>query len=48
MAGRWVLRDLGSLNGTWLNGRRVVEEVEVFAGDLVAFGRTSYRLIAPR
>jgi hypothetical protein len=48
VAGRWLLRDLGSLNGTWLNGRRVVEEVEVFAGDLVAFGRTSYRLTAPR
>jgi FHA domain/Domain of unknown function (DUF1707) len=35
--GRWCLRDLGSLNGTWLNGRRVVEEVQVLAGDEVAF-----------
>jgi hypothetical protein len=45
---RWWLRDIGSSNGTLLNGRRVIEEVEVHAGDVVCFAATSYRLMAPR
>ena len=45
--GRWWLADLGSLNGTWLNGRRVVEEVEVHAGDEVAFGDAAFCLAPP-
>jgi hypothetical protein len=42
--GRWWLRDLGSLNGTYVNGSRLVDELEVRPGDEVAFGATTYRL----
>ena len=40
---RWILRDLGSSNGTWVNGRRVVE-AEVRPGDLVHLGGCALRL----
>jgi FHA domain/DUF1707 SHOCT-like domain len=46
--GGWVLRDLGSMNGTYVNGRRVIGPVPVRAGDLVMFGRVSFRLAAQR
>jgi FHA domain/Domain of unknown function (DUF1707) len=39
----WVLRDLGSSNGTWVNGRRVVE-AEVRPGDVVQLGASALRL----
>jgi FHA domain/Domain of unknown function (DUF1707) len=41
--GRWLLRDLGSSNGTWLNGRRVVE-AEVRPGDVLHLGGCRLRL----
>ena len=41
--GAWVLRDLGSSNGTWVNGRRVVE-AEVRPGDVVQLGASALRL----
>lgn len=44
--GLWVLRDLGSTNGTSVNGRRVVGAAVVRAGDQVAFGRVAFRLAA--
>lgn len=40
----WVLRDLGSTNGTTVNGRRVIGAVVVQEGDQIGFGRISFRL----
>ncbi|GLF97825.1 DUF1707 and FHA domain-containing protein [Streptomyces yaizuensis] len=42
--GTWVLRDLGSTNGTMVNGRRVVGAIVVRDGDMVSFGRVGFRL----
>ena len=41
--GRWMLRDLGSSNGTWVNGRRVME-AEVAPGDELQLGGLALRL----
>jgi hypothetical protein len=41
--GRWMLRDLGSANGTWVNGRRVME-AEVAPGDELQLGGCALRL----
>ncbi|MBD2834508.1 DUF1707 and FHA domain-containing protein [[Kitasatospora] papulosa] len=43
---RWILRDLGSTNGTCVNGQRVVGSVVVREGDQVSFGRMTFRLTA--
>jgi hypothetical protein len=43
----WLLVDLNSTNGTRLNGWRLVEEIEVRAGDRVSFGSARYRLTSP-
>jgi hypothetical protein len=40
----WVLVDLGSTNGTRVNGWRVDEGFTVRAGDWVSFGRAEFRL----
>jgi pSer/pThr/pTyr-binding forkhead associated (FHA) protein len=46
---RWLLRDLGSRNGTRVNGVRVLEATEVGPGDRVSFADSRYRLAeAPR
>ncbi|MFF3327665.1 FHA domain-containing protein [Streptomyces sp. NPDC002889] len=42
----WVLRDLGSTNGTTVNGRRVTGSIVVQDGDMVGFGRMTFRLTA--
>lgn len=42
--GMWVLRDLGSTNGTSVNGRRVVGSAVVRDGDHVSFGSMVYRV----
>jgi hypothetical protein len=44
--GMWVLRDLGSTNGTTVNGRRVIGAAVVREGDQVGFGRMTFRLSA--
>ncbi|MGP3970697.1 FHA domain-containing protein [Streptomyces sp. 6N223] len=43
----WTLRDLGSSNGTWVNGLRVTDSVRVRPGDHVSFGAMAFRLAAP-
>ncbi|GAA3178268.1 MULTISPECIES: DUF1707 and FHA domain-containing protein [Streptomyces] len=40
----WMLRDLGSTNGTCVNGLRVVGEVPVGPGDHISFGNMDYVL----
>lgn len=40
----WKLRDLGSSNGTWVNGSRVTGSVSVRPGDVVRFGQIGFRL----
>ncbi|WP_330299215.1 DUF1707 and FHA domain-containing protein [Streptomyces sp. NBC_00503] len=44
--GVWVVRDLGSTNGTTVNGRRVTGSAVVRDGDQIGFGRMSFRLTA--
>jgi hypothetical protein len=44
--GMWVLRDLGSTNGTTVNGRRVIGAAVVREGDQIGFGRMTFRLAA--
>jgi hypothetical protein len=41
--GSWFIRDLGSSNGTWVNGRRVME-AEIAPGDDVCLGQCRFRL----
>lgn len=43
-SGVWVLRDLGSTNGTTVNGRRVIGVSVVQDGDQIGFGRMLFRL----
>jgi hypothetical protein len=43
---RWLLRDIGSRNGTRLNGARVTDEVEARPGDQISLGGVRYRLSA--
>jgi FHA domain/Domain of unknown function (DUF1707) len=40
----WLVRDLGSRNGTRVNGIRVIEPVEVRPGDRLSLGEATYRL----
>jgi hypothetical protein len=43
----WRIRDLSSFNGTYVNGARVIDEVEVQPGDYVCFGTERFRLAPP-
>lgn len=40
----WMLRDLGSMNGTTVNGLRITTTVRVRPGDRVSFGAVAYVL----
>ena len=42
--GTWLVEDLGSTNGTFLNDRRVQSPIEVRAGDVVRIGKTVLEL----
>ncbi len=42
--GSLVVRDLGSLNGTWINGRRV-EQARLTAGDRLRIGPVVFELM---
>ncbi len=41
-----MLRDLGSTNGTTVNGRRVIGAAVVRDGDQISFGHMAFRLAA--
>jgi pSer/pThr/pTyr-binding forkhead associated (FHA) protein len=43
--GQWWLRDLGSSNGTMLNGEPVRAVLGVRPGDVIQCGRVRFRLI---
>lgn len=38
--GEWRVRDLGSTNGTYLNGQKVIAPTSIAAGDQVQLGKT--------
>jgi pSer/pThr/pTyr-binding forkhead associated (FHA) protein len=38
--GLWYVEDLGSTNGTWLNGRRIFASQRLKKGDKIRIGRT--------
>lgn len=42
----WIVNDLGSTNGTYVNGQRVVEPTAITSGDVVRIGKTFMRLEA--
>ena len=43
-AAGWLVKDLGSRNGTFLNSRRLTAEASVQAGDVIGLGETGPRL----
>ncbi len=43
--GRYVVRDLGSMNGIWINGERVKGQGDIRVGDEIAIGDIPYRLV---
>ncbi len=46
-AGRWYVVDLGSTNGTYINGRRVTASAPLARGDELRFGNARFGLVAP-
>ncbi len=44
--GLWYVQDLGSTNGTWLNGRRIYQSQRLKKGDKVKIGRTTMIVVS--
>ena len=40
-----VIEDLGSTNGTWVNGRRIAAAEPLHHGDVVQFGNTVWHVL---
>ncbi len=40
----WVLEDLNSTNGTWLNGREIVQPTALSYGDVIQLGHVELKL----
>jgi adenylate cyclase len=47
LAGRYRLTDLGSVNGTWLNGQRITAPTDLEDSDEIQIGRLMLRFRAP-
>ncbi|PRY00076.1 DUF1707 and FHA domain-containing protein [Allonocardiopsis opalescens] len=45
---QWMLIDLGSMNGTHINGQRLIHSAPVQPGDYVTFGGMTFVLVPPR
>lgn len=43
--GNWVLRDLGSANGTWIDGKRIDGEVRLSSGTRIRIGDTELEFV---
>jgi hypothetical protein len=43
----WVLEDLGSTNGTRVNGKQIRRAARIKPGDLIEFGRVKVKLVPP-
>jgi pSer/pThr/pTyr-binding forkhead associated (FHA) protein len=44
--GYWFVQDLGSTNGTWLNGRRMFAAQRLKKGDKIRIGRTTVVVVS--
>lgn len=41
--GKFYIKDLQSSNGTYVNGRKILAETEIFSGNILKFGRLEMR-----